>query len=80
MAIIRVELSPRDPETRDAIIADLTDVMVKYGSPLENTHVLLYEVSHDVWAKGGLSYTKREARAKAEAAAAAGVADAPASE
>lgn len=59
MAIIRVELSPRDQDTREAIIADLTDVLVKYGSPRENTHVLLYEVSHDVWAKGGLTYTKR---------------------
>lgn len=59
MAIIRVELSPRDQETKEQIIADLTDVLVKYGSPRENTHVLLYEVSHDVWAKGGLTYTKR---------------------
>lgn len=66
MAIVRVELSPRDQETRDAIIADLTDVMVKYGSPLENTHVLLYEVSHDVWAKGGKSYTKRAAEQQAK--------------
>lgn len=59
MAIVRVELSPRDQETREQIIADLTDVMVKYGSPRENTHVVLHEVSHDVWGKGGLTYTKR---------------------
>lgn len=59
MSIIRVELGARDQETREAIIADLTDVMVKYGSPRENTHVILYEVSYDVWAKGGVPYSKR---------------------
>ena len=59
MAIIRVDLGKRDQETRDAIIAELTDVMVKYGSPLENTHVILNEVSYDVWAKGGQTYAKR---------------------
>ena len=59
MAIIRVELGKRDQDTRDAIIAELTDVLVKYGSPRENTHVILYEVPYDVWAKGGLTYTKR---------------------
>ncbi|TDB83706.1 hypothetical protein E1091_18050 [Micromonospora fluostatini] len=67
MAIIRAEISPRDQETKDAIIAELTDVLVKYGSPRENTHVLLYEVSHDNWAKGGLSYTRRAAQAQAQA-------------
>ncbi|WBB90190.1 tautomerase family protein [Verrucosispora sp. WMMC514] len=64
MAIIRAEISPRDQETKDKIIAELTDVLVRYGSPRENTHVLLYEVSHDNWAKGGLSYTRRAAQAK----------------
>jgi 4-oxalocrotonate tautomerase len=59
MAIIRVDLGKRDQDTREAIIADLTDVMVKYGSPRENTHVILNEVSYDVWAKGGLPYSKR---------------------
>ena len=42
-----------------AIIADLTDVMVKYGSPRENTHVILTEVSYDVWGKGGKTFAKR---------------------
>jgi 4-oxalocrotonate tautomerase len=60
MAIIRVELGQRDQETREAIIADLTDVLVKYGSPRENTHVILYEVSYDVWAKGGVTYNNRK--------------------
>jgi len=59
MAIIRVDMGKRDQETRDAIIADLTDVMVKYGSPRENTHVILTEVSYDLWGKGGQTYTKR---------------------
>ena len=59
MAIIRVELGKRDQETREAIISELTDVLVKYGSPRENTHCILYEVSYDVWAKGGVPYSKR---------------------
>ena len=65
MAIIRAEIGKRDQATKEAMIADLTDVLVKYGSPRENTHVLLYEVSHDNWAKGGLSYTKRAEQAAA---------------
>jgi 4-oxalocrotonate tautomerase len=60
MAIIRVELGARDQETREAIISDLTDVLVKYGSPRENTHVILYEVSYDVWGKGGVTYNNRK--------------------
>lgn len=59
MANIRVELSPRDQATREAIIAELTDVMVKYGSPRESTQVILFEVTHDMWAKGGVTYAKR---------------------
>lgn len=59
MANIRVELGARDQETREAIIADLTDVMIKYGSPRESTQVILYEVSMDLWAKGGVPYSKR---------------------
>lgn len=62
MAIIRVELGARDQETREAIIAELTDVLVKYGSPRENTHCILYEVSYDVWAKGGLTYNTRKSQ------------------
>ncbi|MFF0717137.1 MULTISPECIES: tautomerase family protein [unclassified Micromonospora] len=64
MAIIRAEIGKRDQETKDAIIAELTDVLVKYGSPRENTHVLLYEVSYDNWAKGGLTYNERKKRAQ----------------
>ncbi|MFI0423666.1 4-oxalocrotonate tautomerase [Spongiactinospora gelatinilytica] len=63
MAIIRVELGARDQATREALIADLTDVMVKYGSPRESTQVILYEVSMDLWAKGGVPYSRRAARA-----------------
>lgn len=37
MAIIRAEIGKRDQETKNAIIAELTDVLVKYGSPRENT-------------------------------------------
>ncbi|GAA1324307.1 4-oxalocrotonate tautomerase family protein [Leucobacter albus] len=59
MANIRVEMSPRSQVEREEIIAELTDVMVKHGSPRESTFVILYEVSHDVWAKGGVTYTKR---------------------
>jgi len=60
MAIIRAEIGKRDQETKEAIIAELTDVLVKYGSPRENTHVILYEVSYDNWAKGGVTYNKRK--------------------
>lgn len=65
MATVRVELGARTQEERDAIMADLTDVMVKHGSPRESTQVILYEVSMDLWAKGGLSYTRRAAQATA---------------
>ncbi|MBQ1074259.1 MULTISPECIES: tautomerase family protein [Micromonospora] len=64
MAIIRAEIGKRDQETKNAIIAELTDVLVKYGSPRENTHVLLYEVSYDNWAKGGLTYNERKKQAQ----------------
>ncbi|GLY20955.1 hypothetical protein CA850_00680 [Micromonospora echinospora] len=60
MAIIRAEIGKRDQETKEAIIAELTDVLVKYGSPRENTHVILYEVSYDNWAKGGVTYNNRK--------------------
>lgn len=60
MAIVRVEMSPRPQADRDSIIAGITDVLVAHGSPRENTHVLLYEVGYDVWAKGGLTYTARK--------------------
>ncbi|MEV0731622.1 tautomerase family protein [Polymorphospora sp. NPDC050346] len=69
MATIRVELGARDQETREAIIADLTDVMVKYGSPRESTQVILYEISMDLWAKGGIPYSKRAAAARAKGTA-----------
>lgn len=59
MATIRVELGKRDQETREAIIKELTDVLVKYGSPLESTQVILYELDMDVWAKGGVPFSKR---------------------
>jgi 4-oxalocrotonate tautomerase len=64
MAIIRAEIGKRDQETKNAIIAELTDVLVKYGSPRENTHVLLYEVSYDNWAKGGVTYNERKKQAQ----------------
>ncbi|GAA2594347.1 hypothetical protein GCM10010399_26210 [Dactylosporangium fulvum] len=64
MAIIRAEIGHRDQETKEAIIAELTDVLVKYGSPRENTHVLLYEVSYDNWAKGGVTYNNRKKKAQ----------------
>lgn len=60
MAIVRVEMSPRPQPERDSIIAGITDVLVAHGSPRENTHVILYEVGYDVWAKGGLTYTARK--------------------
>lgn len=59
MAIIRVELAPRDQAEREAIMAELTEVMVRHGSPPESTQVLLYEVEMDRWAKGGVPYSKR---------------------
>lgn len=67
MANIRVELGKRTPEQREAIIADLTDVMVKHGSPRESTFVILYEIDMDLWAKGGIPYSKREAASAAKA-------------
>lgn len=60
MAIVRVEMSPRPQPERDSIIAGITDVLVAHGSPRENTHVILYEVGYDVWAKGGLTYSARK--------------------
>ncbi|MGB4138148.1 MAG: tautomerase family protein [Microbacterium sp.] len=63
MANIRVELGKRSPQEREAIIADLTDVMVKHGSPRESTFVILYEIDMDLWAKGGVPYSKRAAAA-----------------
>lgn len=69
MAIIRVEMGARPQAEREEIIARLTDVMVDFGSPRENTHVILYEVSYDVWAKGGLPYSKRARSASAEGGA-----------
>lgn len=68
MAIVRVEMGARPQPERESIIAGITDVLVAHGSPRENTHVLLYEVSYDVWAKGGLPYSKR-AKANTEPAA-----------
>ncbi|RZI82117.1 MAG: 4-oxalocrotonate tautomerase [Microbacterium sp.] len=65
MATVRVELGERTQEQREAIMADLTEVMVKHGSPLESTQVILYEVSMDLWAKGGIPYSKRGAHAPA---------------
>lgn len=59
MAIVRVEMGARSQQEREEIIARLTDVMVDFGSPRENTHVILYEVSMDLWAKGGLPYSRR---------------------
>ena len=66
MAIIRAEIGHRDQETKEKIIAELTDVLVRYGSPRENTHVLLYEVSYDNWAKGGKTYNQRKKEAQAQ--------------
>lgn len=63
MANVRVELGPRTQEQREAIMADLTAVMVKHGSPSESTQVILYEVEMDLWAKGGIPYSKRAAQA-----------------
>lgn len=59
MAIVRVEMSKRSQPDRESIIAGITDVLVAHGSPRENTHVILYEIGYDVWAKGGLPYSVR---------------------
>lgn len=59
MATIRVELSKRSQEEYEEIMKELTEVMVRHGSPSESTQVVLFEVSHDLWAKGGVTYTKR---------------------
>lgn len=59
MAIVRVEMSKRPQPERESIIAGITDVLVAHGSPRENTHVILYEIGYDVWAKGGLPYSVR---------------------
>lgn len=59
MAIVRVEMSKRSQPDRESIIAGITDVLVAHGSPRENTHVILYEVGYDVWAKGGVPYSVR---------------------
>ncbi|WP_181009874.1 tautomerase family protein [Ornithinimicrobium sufpigmenti] len=59
MAIVRVEMGKRPQPERESIIAGITDVLVAHGSPRENTHVILYEIDYDVWAKGGLPYSVR---------------------
>ncbi|WP_299521055.1 tautomerase family protein [uncultured Serinicoccus sp.] len=63
MAIVRVEMSKRSQEDRESIIAGITDVLVAHGSPRENTHVILYEIGYDVWAKGGVPYSVRSKNA-----------------
>ncbi|WP_166355237.1 tautomerase family protein [Phytoactinopolyspora limicola] len=60
MAIVRVEIARREQAVRDAIIADITEVMVKHGARREGTQVLLYEVDMDTWGQGGLTYTRRK--------------------
>lgn len=62
MAIVRVEMGKRPQPERESIIAGITDVLVAHGSPRENTHVILYEIDYDVWAKGGLPYSVRRER------------------
>lgn len=61
MAIVRVELAPRSQEQRDAIIKGITEVMVANGAQSEGTQVILYELSMDVWGKGGRTFTERAA-------------------
>lgn len=61
MAIVRVELGRRSQEQRDAIIKGITEVMVANGAQSEGTQVILYELSMDVWGKGGKTFTQRAA-------------------
>lgn len=59
MAIVRVELGRRSQEQRDAIIKGITEVMVANGAQSEGTQVILYELSMDVWGKGGKTFAER---------------------
>lgn len=60
MAIITVLLSPRSQEVREAIIKGITEVMVANGARSEGTEVVLHEVEHTHWGKGGLPFSVRE--------------------
>ena len=54
MVIAQVEMGTRLKTERASII----DGLVEKGSPRGRTHVILHEVSYDVWAKGGLPCSK----------------------
>lgn len=64
MAIVRVEIAPRPQEVRDAIIADITEVMIRHGAHREGTQVLLYELDMACWGQGGETFAKRIEAAK----------------
>ncbi len=65
MAIVTVEIFERTQEVREAIIEGITQVMVDNGALREETQVILYELTADVWGKGGDSFARRMA-ARAE--------------
>jgi phenylpyruvate tautomerase PptA (4-oxalocrotonate tautomerase family) len=58
MAIVRVDLAERSQEEREAIIAEMTDVMARHGSRRENVQVLLLEHPTNCWGHGGITYEK----------------------
>lgn len=71
MAIVRVEISKRPQEQRDAIIAGITEVLVQNGAKREGTQVLLYELEMTCWGRGGVTFDKIKKQQTAEAAQAA---------
>ena len=59
MAIVRVEIAKREQAVREAIIADITDVLVKHGAKSEGTQVIITEIEMTHWGKGGQPFSKR---------------------
>lgn len=70
MAIVRVEIAPREQHVREAIISEITDVLVRHGAHSEGTQVIITEIEMTHWGKGGESFSRRIARREAEAQAA----------
>ena len=59
MAIVRVEIAKREQSVREAIIADITEVMVRHGAHSEGTQVIITEIEMTHWGKGGVPFSKR---------------------
>lgn len=58
--IIVYAVEGRTPETKRALMRDITDAVVKhFGVPPENVVVQIVESSRDSKARGGISFSER---------------------